>query len=103
LFRLKEKLSDKVTNRDKDLKYALFSGHDTTVAPLLGLLGVFDGYWPPYASNVVFELLDDETAAERWSVRLLYNDRELTIPGCPPKQPCPWKVSTNLQLCSYNH
>jgi len=92
--RLKEKLSDMVTGRNRDLKYALFSGHDSTLAPLLSLLGIYDGYWPPYASNLVFEVIEDDAASEanRWSVRVIYNEKELIIPGCPPGQACPWNV-----------
>lgn len=37
-------------------KFALFSGHDTVVAPLLAALGAYDCRWPPYASHVAFEL-----------------------------------------------
>lgn len=29
------------------------------VGPLLSALGAFDGHWPPYASHVVLELLED--------------------------------------------
>lgn len=37
-------------------KFALFSGHDTVIAPLLAALGAYDCKWPPYASHVAFEL-----------------------------------------------
>ena len=33
-------------------KMAIFSGHDSTLFPLLTALGAFDGSWPPYASRV---------------------------------------------------
>lgn len=38
-------------------KMAVFSGHDSTLFPLLTALGAFDGSWPPYASRVQIELL----------------------------------------------
>ncbi|CAM9307241.1 unnamed protein product, partial [Laminaria digitata] len=38
------------------MKFALFSGHDTVIAPLLAALGAYDCRWPPYASHVAFEL-----------------------------------------------
>lgn len=41
---------------DQKKKFALFSGHDTVVAPLLAALGAYDCKWPPYASHVAFEL-----------------------------------------------
>ncbi|KAG0021459.1 Acid phosphatase-like protein 2 [Podila clonocystis] len=37
-------------------QFKLYSGHDTTIAPLLGLLESTDMRWPPYASNLIFEL-----------------------------------------------
>lgn len=37
-------------------KFALFSGHDTVIAPLLASLGAYDCRWPPYASHIAFEL-----------------------------------------------
>ena len=42
-------------------RLALFSGHDTTILPLLVSLGpdVWDGEWPPYASMMIIEVQDD--------------------------------------------
>lgn len=40
-------------------RVALFSGHDTVIAPVLASLGVYRGdlcRWPPYASRIIFEL-----------------------------------------------
>lgn len=39
-------------------RLALFSGHDTTILPLLISLGpdVWDGEWPPYASMMIIEV-----------------------------------------------
>lgn len=34
----------------------LYSGHDTTIFPLLAALGQDTDTWPPYVSNLVFEL-----------------------------------------------
>ena len=36
--------------------FSLYSGHDTTVGPLLSQLGVTPSPWPPYASYVAIEL-----------------------------------------------
>lgn len=41
---------------DIETKFALFSGHDTVIAPLLAALGAYDCHWPPYASHIAFEL-----------------------------------------------
>ena len=35
----------------------VFSGHDSTLFPLLTALGAFDGSWPPYASYLEIQLL----------------------------------------------
>ncbi|CAM9205199.1 unnamed protein product [Scytosiphon promiscuus] len=46
------------------MKFALFSGHDTVVAPLLAALGAYDCRWPPYASHVAFELWSKPASGE---------------------------------------
>lgn len=48
--------SQDVLNGDSGTKFALFSGHDTVIAPVLAALGAYDCRWPPYASHIVFEL-----------------------------------------------
>ena len=41
-------------------RLTIFSGHDTVIAPVLAVLGVYreEGMciWPPYASRIIFEL-----------------------------------------------
>jgi hypothetical protein len=39
-------------------KLVLYSAHDTTVGPFLQILNVWDGKWPPYASNVIVEFYE---------------------------------------------
>ncbi|KAG0338277.1 hypothetical protein BG004_007285 [Podila humilis] len=46
----------KSQRRTKAPRFKLYSGHDTTLTPLLGLLESSDMRWPPYASNILFEL-----------------------------------------------
>jgi len=61
----------------------LYSGHDSTVMPLLSALGVnVLESWPPYVSNLVFELWQ-LPGSESHVVRVLYNREELDIPHCP--------------------
>lgn len=48
--------SQDVLSGDSRTKFALFSGHDTVIAPVLAALGAYDCRWPPYASHIVFEL-----------------------------------------------
>lgn len=70
---------------DPEMKVFMYSGHDTTVAPLLHTLGVFNTIAPPYASLVLVELLDRGAGP---LVKVSYrNDSSLppfplTLPGC---------------------
>ena len=38
----------------------MYSGHDTTVAPILHTLGIFNGIAPPYSSMIIFEMLEQD-------------------------------------------
>lgn len=75
-------------------KLALFSGHDTTLAPLLVSLGpnVWNGEWPPYASMLIIEIheiidgaTDRSIYKSDFAFRLLFNGKVLTsnMDGCP--------------------
>lgn len=50
--------------------FRLYSGHDTTVGPLLAALQAFPSQWPPFAANVRLELYQSD---QGWAVRGLYN------------------------------
>ena len=69
----------------------MYSAHDTTVAPILHTLGVFNNIAPPYASMVMVELHD--LGSNSLHVKVLYhNDSSvppyvMTIPGC--QELCP--------------
>jgi len=56
-----------------------YSGHDSTVGPLMALLGYFDG-WPPYASHVEIELWSD--SSNNYFVQFKYNGKVVKISGC---------------------
>ena len=72
-------------------KIYMYSAHDTTVAPILHTLGVFNNIAPPYASMVMVELHD--LGSNSLHVKVLYhNDSSvppyvMTIPGC--QELCP--------------
>ncbi|KAI9345447.1 histidine phosphatase superfamily [Pilaira anomala] len=74
---LKEK---DVDDKDK-LKLAVYSGHDTTVAPMLIILNVFDERWPPFGSAILFELFKEKQGQEHY-VRVKYNETTVQIPTC---------------------
>ncbi len=56
-------------------KMQLYSGHDTTLMPLLVALGYKLEEWPPFMSNLIFELYWSE--ARRTHVVKIYFNREL--------------------------
>ncbi|KAJ1984239.1 hypothetical protein H4R34_000799 [Dimargaris verticillata] len=62
--------------------FELYSGHDSTLAPLLGLLGQTDLAWPPYASQVLFEFWQATNDAQQTYVRVLYNGNVLPSTRC---------------------
>ena len=70
-------------------KMVMYSAHDTTISYVLNSLGVYNGLAPPYASLVMFELVDNDG----WAVKISYRNETdkapyvLTVPGC--QQVCP--------------
>ncbi|KAI0220760.1 Prostatic acid phosphatase [Lamellibrachia satsuma] len=70
---------------DKRTKLFMFSAHDSTVSPFLGVLNVYNRIMPPYAAAVLVELYN---ASGKYSVQVHYrNDSSmepylLQIPGC---------------------
>lgn len=81
---------------DPRFKLAMFSGHDTTLMPLLAALDPKlwdDKDWPSYASMIVLEIhevnidgfADKSIFRTDYAFRLLYNGRVLTtlVDGCP--------------------
>eukprot|EP00955_Chlamydomonas_euryale_P014612 156943-Chlamydomonas_euryale.AAC.1 len=50
--------------------------------PLLLALGLDLTHWPPYLSNLVFELWED--ASGQHVVRVMYNLHDLHLAACPP-------------------
>jgi len=70
-----------VSKGNSNEKVAIFSGHDTTLLPVLMALGAWtDGEWPPYASMIRIELLDGGSYGDL--IRIYYNNKAVVIPGC---------------------
>lgn len=66
-------------------KFAIYSGHDSTLAPLLGAFRIGDGRWPPFASHVTFELFStpkEVRVPQDYYVRVKYNDRVMEVEHC---------------------
>lgn len=49
--------SDSVAaNGAADKKFLIYSGHDSTIVPLVNALGIHSVFWPPYAAHVIIEI-----------------------------------------------
>lgn len=73
-----------IRNDVKDTpNFLMLSGHDSTIAPLLTALQVFDKEWPNYASSVIFELRQGQS---KDFINILYRNPtevvNLTLPNC---------------------
>jgi len=75
LGRIQKFITQNDTETNKRL--FLFSSHDMGIMPLLASLSYLPKEWPYFASNIVFEVYDNNT------VRIFYNqDTQIPIPGC---------------------
>mmetsp|Transcript_2944 Transcript_2944/g.7196 ORF Transcript_2944/g.7196 Transcript_2944/m.7196 type:complete len:426 (-) Transcript_2944:25-1302(-) len=61
-------------------KFFLYSGHDTTIMPILQAISTAgDPFWAQYASTVEFELYKKSSG---YAVRVLYNREPIVLNGC---------------------
>lgn len=78
---------------DPPVKMFMYSAHDTTVAPILHTLGVFNGLAPPYASLIMLETFKIPSDTTELYLRVSYHNETgqppyiLTLPGC--QEMCP--------------
>ena len=100
-YEIMEKIQPHLERKEHAVKMSVFSGHDTTIMPLLVALDSNlwdDKDWPPYASMIVLEIhevtTDHSLFPSKFAFRLVYNGNVLTnkISDCPP----------DLQLCDVN-
>ncbi|KAG0228294.1 hypothetical protein BGW42_002286 [Actinomortierella wolfii] len=83
------------------LRFTLFSGHDDTITTVLGVLKSKDIRWPPYASNVLFELWKvpcesiqngcNSTNDDAYFVRAFYNGEVVEATWCDLSW-CPYET-----------
>lgn len=73
-------------------KFLLYSGHDTTLIPILVALQVDNGVWPPYASMILLELYD---VGGKYMVRVIYNGKVLQLPFCGSRTLCDFETFSN--------
>jgi hypothetical protein len=66
----------------------VYSGHDSTLGPILSALNAKGADWPPYASTISFELWNpkkNETNSDHLdlSLRIIYNGEPMDASWCP--------------------
>ena len=61
-----------------NLKFVLYSGHDSTITPLSVSLGFGGSTHPPFASRIVFELYENKSNSRDIFLRILYNGQDVT-------------------------
>ncbi|XP_014234174.2 venom acid phosphatase Acph-1-like isoform X1 [Trichogramma pretiosum] len=89
----------KIAGGDRAYNVSLFSGHETNVAAVLQVLGIYYPHVPAYSSAVIIELKRKVDTGEHY-VEVIYrrgipNDHEtVPIPGCDPI--CPYDKFVGL-------
>jgi len=81
IFTRLSNLIDEFTSSDKST-FEYYSAHDVTLRPLLSVLGIWDGFIPPYASHLTFELIEDTNKKENDKpvlyFRVIFNGEDMT-------------------------
>jgi len=85
----------RMVNGDRTVpRYLHFSGHDTTVIPLVVAMQYRLEEYPPYASALLVELYQSSNTKEYY-VRMLFNNKPLVLPDCWSTM-CPFSVFKNM-------
>jgi len=78
----------------------LYSGHDSTIMPLLAALGKEIDHWPVYCSNLTFELWKNAQDGQPY-VRVLYNGEDLSLVQACGGPKCSLRQLKELVLAPY--
>lgn len=84
---------DNFIEKKSTTKFYLFSGHDTTIAPILASLRVFDGKFPPIGSYLILELFSKDG---KYYIRIRYKNKDLKIPDVHYEQ-----TEDGVNVCLY--
>lgn len=68
-----------VIDKETSVRWWYYSAHDTTLVGFLMALGIYDDAQPPFASSLIFELVEEYN--EHY-LRIIYNDQVKVLPGC---------------------
>ncbi|GIY69994.1 prostatic acid phosphatase [Caerostris darwini] len=72
LQRIIQKMNEKLEGSIPDMKFQLYSAHDTNVAVVLDALNLFNMIAPPYCASLIFELHEMPNGDR--AVRMLYQN-----------------------------
>jgi len=75
-------------------KLVLYSGHDITIMPLLGLLGRPLNEIPGYASCLALELCKNDSGA--YSIKILFNGEDVILPSANGAPLLPYEAFVKL-------
>ena len=75
-----QNMDQAASGKTVNAKMQLFSGHDTTLMPILVALGHELVRWPPFMSNLIFELYWSRSLQKHF-VRIVYNKQVLRLKG----------------------
>ena len=73
LNELFEKMNQAIDSPKNSPKWCQFSGHDSTMIPLMTSLGLYSAGWPQYGSNVVLELWKRNDAEDSYCVQVFHD------------------------------
>ena len=82
MVEISRRMRDVIEGRQRE-RFVLYSGHDLTLSPLLMVLGLYDGVWPPLASRFVIELYERKTShfnmkKAQHFLKFIYNGKDRT-------------------------
>lgn len=93
LLNISSQMEDVLNGKKYAPKFALYSGHDTNFYPYLVIFLGLDKAIAlkealvPFASNLIFELLESKSSQSEYFVRVIYNGMPLKLQQCS-KDPC---------------
>ena len=93
---LRELIEDLTQAEKEDVKMLIYSGHDSSLVPILCALGIYDNQWPPYASYLVLEVAKNLSTGKTF-VRALYNDE--VRPLFSAHDFIPWEGENSFLQC----
>ena len=90
-------MSDRIKNHKNEReRFFVYSGHDVTIGPLLQAFGVYDGLWPKFGANIIFEVVQKDN---KDFVRMKYNEEFQQIPQCPQSEIKACPIETFMKIC----